>query len=30
VIEIFEKKTQKTPNEVIRNCQQRLRMYDTT
>jgi phage-related protein len=30
VIEIFEKKTQKTPNEVIQNCKQRLRMYDTT
>ena len=30
VVEIFDKKTQKTPKEVIRNCQQRLRMYDTT
>lgn len=30
VVEIFEKKTQKTPKEVIRTCQQRLRMYDTT
>lgn len=30
VVEIFEKKTQKTPKEVIRNRQQRLRMYDTT
>ena len=28
VVDIFEKRTQKTPQEVIANCQRRLRLYD--
>jgi phage-related protein len=28
VVEVFEKKTQKTPRQVIANCQRRLRLYD--
>ena len=29
VVDVFEKKTQKTPREVIGNCQRRLRLYDS-
>ncbi len=28
VLEIFEKKTQQTPQQVINNCKQRIRRYD--
>ena len=28
VADVFEKKTQKTPRQVIANCQRRLRLYD--
>lgn len=28
VVDVFEKKTQKTPREIIMNCQRRLRLYD--
>ena len=28
VVDVFEKKTQKTPRQVIANCQRRLRVYD--
>lgn len=28
IAEVFAKKTQKTPNEVISRCQKRLRQYD--
>ena len=28
IVEVFEKKTQKTPREIIANCQRRLRLYD--
>ena len=28
IADIFEKKTQKTPRQVIANCQRRLRLYD--
>ena len=28
VVEIFAKKTQRLPNEIIRTCRQRLRHYD--
>jgi len=28
VVDVFEKKTQKTPRQVIANCQRRLRLYD--
>jgi phage-related protein len=28
VVDIFEKKTQKTPREIIASCQRRLRLYD--
>ena len=27
-VEVFEKKTQKTPRQIIANCQRRLRLYD--
>jgi phage-related protein len=30
VLEVFEKKTQKTPREVIENCKRRIRLYDTS
>ena len=28
VVELFEKKTQKTPRQIIANCQRGLRLYD--
>ena len=28
VVDLFEKKTQKTPRQTIANCQRRLRLYD--
>ncbi len=28
VVDVFEKKTQKTPRHIIANCQRRLRLYD--
>ena len=28
IVEVFEKKTQKTPRQLIANCQRRLRLYD--
>jgi len=30
ILEVFEKKTQKTPREVIENCKRRIRIYDTS
>jgi phage-related protein len=30
VVDVFEKKTRKTPRQVIVNCQRRLRGYDAT
>ena len=29
ILEVFEKKTQETPREVIENCKRRTRLYDT-
>lgn len=29
ILEVFEKKSQKTPKDVIENCKRRLRMYKT-
>jgi phage-related protein len=29
ILEVFEKKTTKTPPEVIANCRRRLRLYET-
>jgi len=29
ILEVFEKKTQKTPKEVIENCKRRIRLYDS-
>ncbi len=29
VLDVFEKKTDKTPAEVIKNCKQRIRLYDS-
>jgi phage-related protein len=29
ILEVFEKKTQETPREVIENCKRRIRLYDT-
>ena len=29
ILEVFEKKTQKTPPQVIENCKRRIRLYDT-
>ncbi len=29
ILEIFEKKTQKTPREVIENCKRRIRLYES-
>jgi phage-related protein len=29
ILEVFAKKTQKTPNEVIKNCKRRLQLYDS-
>ncbi|HKZ43323.1 MAG TPA: type II toxin-antitoxin system RelE/ParE family toxin [Candidatus Hodarchaeales archaeon] len=29
ILEVFEKKTRKTPREVIENCKRRIRLYDT-
>lgn len=29
ILEVFEKKTQKAPREVIENCKRRIRLYDT-
>ena len=28
ILEVFEKKTQKTPPKVIENCKRRIRLYD--
>ncbi len=28
ILEVFEKKTQKTPPEVIENCKRRIRLYN--
>lgn len=28
ILEVFEKKTQQTPKQVIVNCKQRIRKYD--
>ena len=30
VVDVFVKKTQKTPRHIIANCQRRLRLYDET
>jgi phage-related protein len=30
ILEVFEKKTQKTPREVIENCKRRMRLYDAS
>jgi phage-related protein len=30
ILEVFEKKIQKTPRDVIRNCKRRIRLYDTS
>jgi len=30
IVEVFEKKTQKTPKQVIANAKRRLRLYDET
>jgi len=29
VLDVFEKKSQKTPNQVIENCKRRIRLYGT-
>jgi phage-related protein len=29
ILEVFEKKTQRTPKEVIDNCRRRIRVYDS-
>jgi phage-related protein len=29
ILEVFEKKTQKTPRHVIMNCKRRIRLYET-
>ena len=29
ILEVFEKKTEKTPREVIETCKRRIRLYDT-
>jgi len=29
ILEVFEKKTQKTPNDVIENCKHRIRLYES-
>ena len=29
ILEVFEKKAQKTPREVIENCKRRIQLYDT-
>jgi phage-related protein len=29
ILEVFEKKTQRTPKEVIDNCRRRIRLYDS-
>ncbi len=30
ILEVFEKKTQKTPRDVIENCKRGIRLYDTS
>ena len=30
ILGVFEKRTQKTPREVIENCKRRTRLYDTS
>jgi len=30
ILEVFEKKTQRTPKDVIENCKRRIRLYDTS
>lgn len=29
VVDVFEKKTERTPHQIIANCQRRLRLYDS-
>lgn len=29
ILEVFEKKTRKTPKDVIENCRRRIRLYDS-
>jgi len=29
ILEVFEKKSQKTPSEVIENCKRRIRLYES-
>ncbi|HEY5615120.1 MAG TPA: type II toxin-antitoxin system RelE/ParE family toxin [Bacteroidota bacterium] len=29
ILEVFEKRTRKTPKEVIENCKRRIRLYNT-
>ncbi|TAK67570.1 MAG: type II toxin-antitoxin system RelE/ParE family toxin [Bacteroidetes bacterium] len=29
ILEVFEKKTQQTPKEIIKNCQRRIRLYES-
>ena len=29
ILEVFEKKSQRTPKEVIENCKRRIRLYET-
>ncbi len=29
ILEVFEKKTQRTPKEVIENCKRRIQLYDS-
>lgn len=29
ILEIFEKKSQKTPKEMIENCKRRIRLYES-
>jgi phage-related protein len=28
ILDVFQKKTQRTPNQVIRNCKKRIRLYN--
>jgi len=30
ILEVFEKRTQKTPRDVIENCKRRIRLYDAS
>lgn len=29
ILDVFEKKTRKTPKDVVENCKRRIRLYDT-